>query len=105
MQYMKKYIKNIVPATFMMLALGATSCIGDLDVDPIDPNIDTNVDLNGLFNKCYANMALAGTSCSITLPSMSVTFPFVVPFTTTLTPASSPEASTTLPVIWLPVCA
>ena len=42
---MKKYIKNIVPATFMMLALGATSCIGDLDVDPIDPNIDTNVDL------------------------------------------------------------
>ena len=43
MQYMKKYIKNIVPATFMMLALGATSCIGDLDVDPIDPNIDTNV--------------------------------------------------------------
>lgn len=34
MQYMKKYIKNIVPATFMMLALGATSCIGDLDVDP-----------------------------------------------------------------------
>ena len=24
MQYMKKYIKNIVPATFMMLALGAT---------------------------------------------------------------------------------
>ena len=22
MQYMKKYIKNIVPATFMMLALG-----------------------------------------------------------------------------------
>lgn len=60
MQYMKKYIKNIVPATFMMLALGATSCIGDLDVDPIDPNIDTNVDLNGLFNKCYANMALAG---------------------------------------------
>ena len=31
MQYMKKYIKNIVPATFMMLALGATSCIGDLD--------------------------------------------------------------------------
>jgi polygalacturonase len=60
MQYMKKYIKNIVPATFMMLALGRTSCIGDLDVDPIDPNIDTNVDLNGLFNKCYANMALAG---------------------------------------------
>ena len=54
---MKKYIKNIVPATFMMLALGTTSCIGDLDVDPIDPNIDTNVDLNGLFNKCYANMA------------------------------------------------
>ena len=45
MQYMKKYIKNIVPATFMMLALGTTSCIGDLDVDPIDPNIDTNVDL------------------------------------------------------------
>ena len=60
MQYMKKYIKNIVPATFMMLALGATSCIGDLDVDPIDPNIDTNVDLNGLFN-CLASASFSFT--------------------------------------------
>ena len=40
--------------------LGFTSCTGDLDVTPIDPNMTTEVTPSGLFNKCYANMALAG---------------------------------------------
>ena len=88
MQYMKKYIKNIVPATFMMLALGATSCIGDLDVDPIDPNIDTNVDLNGLFNKCYANMALAGNG----EPTAHPHFPEIIEDTRALRDRYFPKA-------------
>ena len=46
---MKKYIKNIVPVAALLLSLGTTSCVGDLDVTPINPNIQTNLDINGLF--------------------------------------------------------
>ena len=59
---MNKYIKRFVPVAAILLSLGTTSCVGDLDVDPINPNIQTNLDINGLFNKCYANFALAGNS-------------------------------------------
>lgn len=58
---MKKYIKNIVPVAALLLTMGtATSCVGDLDVTPINPNIQTGLNIDGLFNKCYANFALAG---------------------------------------------
>lgn len=62
---MKKYIKNIVPAVLLALSAGVTtSCVGDLDVEPIDPNLvllDQET-IPNLFNKCYANIALAGNS-------------------------------------------
>lgn len=58
---MKKYIETIVPAAaLLLLSVGTTSCVGDLDVTPIDQNLDTTLDPDGLFNKCYANFALAG---------------------------------------------
>ena len=57
---MKRYIKNIIPAAALALTFGMTSCTGDLDVEPIDPNLSLNYDIQGLFNKCYANIALAG---------------------------------------------
>ena len=55
-----KRIYKIVPVFAMALALGFTSCVGDLDVTPIDPNMSTELNIDGLFNKCYANFALAG---------------------------------------------
>jgi starch-binding outer membrane protein, SusD/RagB family len=57
---MNKYIKNIVPAAALALSMGMTSCTGDLDVTPIDPNLDLEYSAEGLFNKCYATLALAG---------------------------------------------
>ena len=61
---MKRYIKFTIPAAALLLAVGMTSCTKDLDVEPIDPNLvlldDTSID--NLFNKCYANLALAGNS-------------------------------------------
>ena len=57
---MKRYLKNIIPAAVILLSTGMTSCTGDLDVEVLDPNKNTEVNLDGLFNKCYANMALAG---------------------------------------------
>jgi len=57
---MKYIIKNIIPAAALALALGVTSCTKDLDVEPIDPNLSTELNLDGLYLKCYANLALPG---------------------------------------------
>jgi len=57
---MKTYIKNIIPATAFLLAVGFTSCTKDLDVTPINPNLNTEIQPEALFNKCYANIAVAG---------------------------------------------
>lgn len=40
--------------------MGLSSCVNDLDVTPIDPSTVMDVNPAALFNKCYANMALAG---------------------------------------------
>lgn len=53
-------IKALAPAAALLLCLGFSSCVNDLDVTPIDPNTITTADVNGIFNKCYANMAVAG---------------------------------------------
>lgn len=56
-----RYFKNIIPAAAIILAsAGMTSCVGDLDVTPIDPSTNMTVSEPELFTKCYANMALAG---------------------------------------------
>ena len=57
-----KYFNKIVPAAAFALALGMSSCTGDLDVTPINPNLALEYSPEGLFNKCYANIALAGNS-------------------------------------------
>lgn len=57
---MKKQIKSLFTAAGLMLSLGLGSCVKDLDVKPIDPNINTHYSVEGLFNKCYANLALPG---------------------------------------------
>ena len=54
-------IKNMVPAALLALAMGATSCVGNLDVTPPEgTSTIMNPDANALFAKCYANMAVAG---------------------------------------------
>ena len=57
---MKRLFKHILPATALTLLFGMTSCTKDLDVTPIDPNLDTEVNAEGLFNKCYGNLGLQG---------------------------------------------
>ncbi|MBR4926446.1 MAG: RagB/SusD family nutrient uptake outer membrane protein [Prevotella sp.] len=59
---MKKYIKYIFSAAALALALGTTSCTGDLDVTPINPNLQTGdkISPDALLNKCYGVIALAG---------------------------------------------
>jgi hypothetical protein len=57
---MKNIFKYTLPTAALALALGMTSCTKDLDVDPIDPNLSTELNLDGLYLKCYANLALPG---------------------------------------------
>lgn len=57
---MKLYIKSLLPAAVLALSMGLSSCVGDLDVTPIDPSTNMTVNPQNLFNKCYANMAVAG---------------------------------------------
>ncbi len=57
---MNKIFKYIAPAAALLLSVGLSSCINDLHVEPIDPSVQTEVDATQLFNKCYANFALAG---------------------------------------------
>ncbi|MCR5077761.1 MAG: RagB/SusD family nutrient uptake outer membrane protein [Prevotella sp.] len=61
---MKTKFKYMFSAAALLLTVGLTSCTGDLDVNPIDPNLQTkeNTPAYKLFNKCYANIALAGNS-------------------------------------------
>ena len=62
---MKRNISRILlgSAAAVILSLGTTACVGDLDVTPIDPNYQVITDaatLDNLFNKCYATLAMAG---------------------------------------------
>lgn len=60
---MKSYIKYIAGSAFVLASMFATtSCVGDLDVTPKDPNLVTrdSITPENLFNKCYAFMAMAG---------------------------------------------
>ena len=59
---MNKNIKSLLSVAVMALSLSTTSCTGDLDVTPINPNMNTEVLSYALFNKCYANLAMAGNS-------------------------------------------
>ena len=59
---MKTLIKNIslIAASAFALSVAATSCVKDLDVTPIDPNLALLEDTDYLFNKCFATLAMAG---------------------------------------------
>ncbi len=44
------------------MAFSAVSCVDDLDVNNIDPNVVTSASKESVLNKCYASIALAGQS-------------------------------------------
>ena len=52
--------KKMIPATALLLSFGMGSCVNDLDVEPIDPSTVMEVDVEALYNKCFASMATAG---------------------------------------------
>ena len=58
-----KYInyKLVSVALTLLFSVGLyTSCIGDLDVKPIDPGVTQTFNQDGVFAKIYATLALTG---------------------------------------------
>ncbi len=53
-------IKLYVPALAIVAVFGMTSCVNDLDVDPINPQQTMEFDSDALFNKIYASFSLTG---------------------------------------------
>lgn len=58
---MKTFNIKIWALAAISLVLTGTSCTSDLDKEPISPKIHTVYSSDGLFNKCYANFAMAGS--------------------------------------------
>ena len=59
---MNKFFKYILCAAVVLLMGGLTSCINDLDVEPIDPALQSDVTPEQLFNKCYSVFATSGNN-------------------------------------------
>lgn len=54
-------IKLWIPVAVLALGMNLTSCVGDLDVNPIDPSTTTVFNQDQVFTKIYASLALTGS--------------------------------------------
>lgn len=52
----------MIPAAALALTLNLSSCISDLDIDPINPQQTMEFDNDAVFNKIYASFSLTGQS-------------------------------------------
>ena len=50
----------VAACAILISASGITSCVGDLDVEPIDSSVTTTFDQNKVFTKIYATLGLTG---------------------------------------------
>jgi hypothetical protein len=53
-------IKLFIPIVSLAFAIGLSSCVNDLNVIPIDPNVIQTFDQEGVFAKIYSSLALTG---------------------------------------------
>lgn len=62
---MKRYKNLLLSALFVGAAMTTASCVGDLDLEPNDPNTTTagnltEKDYEAVLAKCYSSMAVSG---------------------------------------------
>ncbi|HPT44242.1 MAG TPA: RagB/SusD family nutrient uptake outer membrane protein, partial [Paludibacteraceae bacterium] len=55
-----KHIKYYSLVALTAVTFGATSCIGDLDVTPINPQVTQTFDKDAVFAKVYTAFSLTG---------------------------------------------
>ena len=63
-----KLFKNLIYVLLLSAGLTATSCVGDLDVTPIDPSTNTSdkalnsaADFKAFLAQCYTGLATSGS--------------------------------------------
>ena len=50
-----KYLKSLIPAALSLsLTFGMVSCVSDLDISPIDPQVSGTFSQDEVFTKLYA---------------------------------------------------
>ncbi len=52
--------KSFIPVAALALTMNLTSCVNDLDVDPINPQQTMTLNPDALFNKIYSSFCLTG---------------------------------------------
>ena len=52
--------KTIVPAAAILLSASLCSCMDDLNKGNIDPTVDPDPNITGLYSKCYAGLIMEG---------------------------------------------
>ena len=56
-----KYLKSLIPAALSLsLTFGMVSCVSDLDISPIDPQVSGTFSQDEVFTKLYAALVLTG---------------------------------------------
>lgn len=60
---LNKY-KAILPAAALVLTMGLSSCMNDLDKGNINPNVEPSTPMLGLYSKCYAGLIMEGNDGS-----------------------------------------
>lgn len=50
----------IAPTAALLLSASLSSCMDDLNKGNIDPNVDANPNITGLYSKCYAGLIMEG---------------------------------------------
>ena len=50
----------IAPAAALLLSASLSSCMDDLNKGNIDPTVDANPNITGLYSKCYAGLIMEG---------------------------------------------
>ena len=67
-----RYLKPVLSAALSVsLLFGATSCINDLDISPIDPQTSTAFEQDASFAKLYASLVLTGQTGSSGKPDIA----------------------------------
>ncbi len=54
------FMKRLNIFAIAVLSLGLTACVGDLNTEPIDPNVKQTFDAQMIYNKAYAGLGLSG---------------------------------------------
>lgn len=69
-----RYLKSLIPAVLsLLLTVGAVSCVNDLDISPVDPQVTPTFSQNEVFSKLYAMMSLTGQEGVSGKPDISST--------------------------------